>query len=735
MNKKILKYLAICLFLFILSGFGAIYIIFDKYSKELPDVSTLVENYAPSIPTTIYDRNGEVIDVIYREVRDPVQIEKVPNYVKDAFLAIEDRRFYSHHGIDPLRLMSSILVNIKSGRAAQGASTLTQQLARNAFLTHEKKLSRKIKEAIITIEIEKKYTKNEILEKYLNEIYFGSGAYGIETASKTFFRKNVENLNLAEAALLAGIPNRPELYNPRKHLSRALYRQKLILAQMKKFGFISEDEYERALKQKFINEKKLPKDFKENEYTTVIYNESPVALAFNAPDFTDMIESFLLKNFDPNLIYTGGLKVYTTLDLNMQKVAKEVFENYSPLKKNKKLQGAMVTIDSKNGNIVSIVGGKNFKSGNYNRALFAQRQLGSSFKPFVYFSALDLGYEMNLVEEDSRIVYGKWAPRNYGDHYRGNMTILDGFDRSQNIVAIKLLDRIGYKKLHETVEKANGTFKVPDNLTLALGSFEATPLELARSYAIFSNGGYAVDPTMILKIDDKYGNTIYRNTPKIEQRFNPLNISLMTYMLKNSVKTGTSRRAIVKDKNGNPIEQGGKTGTTNKSRTTWFAGITPEYVTTIYLGNDDNSEVKKATGGGLVAPLWGDYYQALINKGLYTPGKFEFLNNYIKNGDLVLEQLDTTNGLISNKYPSKTYLLRRGKMEVEKKSKYKYGIEGVINGTYLLDNAGINTIINNNITPPSSINTENNVEKNTTPSGVKSNLEKDSIFNRIFRRD
>ncbi|MGL6113796.1 transglycosylase domain-containing protein [Cetobacterium sp. SF1] len=723
MTKKILKYLAICLFLLILSGFAAIFIVFDKYSKELPDVSNLVENYAPSLPTTIYDRNGEVIDVIYREARDPVKIEDVPEYVKDAFLAIEDRRFYQHYGIDPVRLMGSVLVNLKTGRAAQGASTLTQQLARNAFLSHEKKLSRKIKEAIITIEIERKYTKNEILEKYLNEIYFGSGAYGIETAARTFFRKDVSQLNIAQAALLAGIPNRPELYNPRKNLDKALYRQKLILSQMYKFGFITKEQYEEALKEKFINEKNITKNFKADKYTNIIYNESPVQVQFNAPDFTDMVEDFLLKNFDSNLIYTGGLKVYTTLDLNMQKVAKETFENYGPLKRDKKLQGAMVTIDSKNGDIVSIVGGKNFKSGNFNRAIFAKRQLGSSFKPFVYFSALDLGYEMNLVEEDSRIVYGNWSPRNYGDRYLNKMTILEGFDRSQNIVAIKLLNKVGYKKLMDTVEKSNGTFKVPDNLTAALGSFEASPLELARSYAIFSNGGYAVDPTIVLKIDDKYGNTIYRNTPKVEQRFNPLSISLMTYMLKNSVKAGTSKRSLVKDKSGNPIEQGGKTGTTNKSRTTWFAGITPEYVTTIYLGNDDNSEVNKVTGGGLVAPLWGEYYQALVNKGIYVPGKFEFLNNYIKNGDLLLENLDTGSGLISNQYPYKEFLLRRGRMEVEKNSKYKYGIGGVISGGYLNNGQSVP----GNIQQP-----QTNQPQQPIPD---SNFENDSILNRLFKRD
>lgn len=734
MLKKILKFFALLLILIMLAATGVVFMVFEKYSSQLPDISNLVENYVPSLPTTIYDRNGEVIDVIYREVREPVKIEEVPEYAKNAFLAIEDRRFYSHHGIDPLRLATSIVVNLKAGRAAQGGSTLTQQLSRNAFLSHEKKLSRKIKEAIITLEIEKKYTKNEILEKYLNEIYFGSGAYGIKTAADTFFKKDISKINLAEAALLAGIPNRPETYNPRTNLKNSLQRQKLILSQMKKYNFITEDEYNEALKQKFINEKEISKNKKLDKYTTVVYNKSPMKLSFNAPDFTDMVEEFLLKNFDPNLIYTGGLKVYTTLDLEMQKVAKESFEKYGPLKNNSKLQGAMITLDSRNGNIVSIVGGKNFKTGNFNRATMAKRQLGSSFKPFVYFSSLDNGYEMNLVVEDSRTLYGKWAPRNFGNIFYNKITMMDGFDKSQNIVSIKLLEKVGTKKVMDTLKKANATFEMPDNLTAALGSFEATPLELAKSYAIFSNGGYAIEPSLVLKIDDNYGNTIYRDNPKMEKRFDPLSISLMTHMLKNSVKSGTSRRAAVKDKNGEPIAQGGKTGTTNESRTTWFAGITPEYVTTIYIGYDNNAPVQGATGGGMSAPLWADYYQTLINKGIYTPSKFAFLENYIKNGDLVLETLDAKSGLISSDSGSKEFLLRRGKIEIESDSKYSGGISGVIYG----NNSSTPVYTNQNPQSfdedfpdddiPSPI--ESPIDSTVAP--PESNLKNDSIFNRLF---
>ena len=677
MKWKILKYVAIFIVsLGIVGGIGASLLV-NKYYKELPNVSELVENYSPPIPTTIYDRNGQVIDVISKETREPVGIEHIPQNLQNAFIAIEDRQFLTHYGIDPFRILGSAIVNLKSGRAAQGGSTITQQLARNAFLSHEKKFSRKIKEIIITFEIERKYTKDEIMEKYLNEIYFGSGAYGVKTAAHNFFRKDVNNVNLAESALLAGIPNRPNMYNPRTNLEKSLVRQKLILKQMEKFGLITEAEYNEALNHKFVNESKASsKDFKDKN-TTIIYDALDKKIEFNAPDFTDLVQKFLFENFEEKQIYNDGLLVETTLDLNIQKVAKDKFENYPRLKNDKKLQGAMVTIDAKNGEVISIIGGKNFKTGNFNRAVQAKRQVGSSFKPFIYYTALEKGFEENLVVEDSRIVFGTWAPRNFGERYYNGMTLMQGFDKSQNIVSIKLLNKVGIPALMDTMKKIDAGFVVPNNLTAALGTTEGTPLQVAQSYAVFANGGYSIKPFYVTKVSDKFGNTLYEAKPQIEQKFESADIALMTNMMKNSVKQGTSRSAQVKINNV-PIEQGGKTGTTNNSRTVWYSGMTPDYVTTIYVGYDNNDPLYKATGGGVAAPLWKNFYQEIIEKGYYTPTTFTFLDNHVKNGDSTYQELDPISGLLNGSPSDKTFLLRRGRIAVEKDSKYTNGIAGVL---------------------------------------------------------
>ena len=254
--KRIIKIMIVLFIVGSIASVGVVLGVINKYSKELPDIVTLIEDYAPSLPTVLYDRNGEVIDTIYRESRDTVKLKEVPIYSRNAFLAIEDKQFYSHHGIHIKRLIGAIVANIRSGRAVQGASSITQQLAKNAFLSHERKLSRKIKEAIITFEIERRYTKDEIFEKYLNEIYFGAGSYGIKTAAKQLYRKDISEINIAESALLAGIPNRPEKYNPRRNLEASLKRANLILSEMYKDKLITKEEYEQAKNHKFINEDK-----------------------------------------------------------------------------------------------------------------------------------------------------------------------------------------------------------------------------------------------------------------------------------------------------------------------------------------------------------------------------------------------------------------------------------------------------------------------------------------------
>lgn len=691
-----------------------------KYYKELPDISSLIEDYSPSVPTTVYDRKGRVIDVISRETREVAKFREIPDYVKEAFLAIEDKQFYSHHGIHFKRLLGAIVANVKSGAAVQGASSFTQQLARNAFLSHEKSIARKVKEALITFEIERKYTKNEIFEKYLNEIYFGAGAYGIKTAAEQFYRKDVSQLNLPESALLAGVPNRPETYNPSRKLNNALKRMRLILSEMYEDGMISKEEYDKALAHKFISEKDLPKDFKPSEDVTVVYNKKS-NIEYNVPDFSNLVEDILLENFDEDTIYNGGLKVYTTLDLDVQKVAKEVFENYSFFKKEGRedMQGGMATVDPNNGHVISLVAGKNFKAGGFNRATMAKRQLGSSFKPFLYFTAIQNGYELNTVIEDRYLQYGKWIPKNYGNRYNKNLTLLTALDRSVNTVSIQLLDQIGIKTLKDNIAKLDPELKIPNDLTAALGSFENTPLQQALNYSIFANGGYKVSPVFVTSVVDRYGNTIYEENIKKEKIYDSLDTSIITYMLKSSVMFGSSYRAGVYDQDKKRIEQGGKTGTTNENRTLWFAGITPEYVTTIYLGFDNNAPILgDVSGGNGVAPLWAEFYQTLVNKGIYnTKAKFSFLENHLKNGDLMTQTLALNTGLIMDK--GRDFVIRSGKLQVERDDKYLKGIEGVLGKLIPMS-----TNSNKEVTPISN-NNDNTKKSNSKTQG-------DSLFQRLL---
>ncbi len=636
--------------------------------RSLPDVEKLVESYAPSIPTTIYDSNEKVVDLISKEMREEVTMEEIPDHVANAFVAIEDKRFYTHPGLDPIRLGKATLVNLSKGRFAQGGSTITQQLAKNAFLSNEKKLMRKVKEALIALEIEKRYSKEEILEKYMNEIYFGSGFYGIETASYSFFGKRVSQLTLPEAAMLAGIPNRPSYYNPRRNLENAVKRSHLVLKQMKKQGLISKEEYENALNHKFVSEKETSKNFRGDSSTSVILARNSRNY-LKSPDFTDIIEKKLFELFDEDQIYEEGLQVYTSLDLDMQRVALETFNNYPPFKNNPKLQGALITIDSSNGYVKSIVGGKNFKDGNFNRATRAERQPGSAFKPFVYYTALEEGIPMNAVREDSEVKFGKWKPQNYGKNFVGDVTLLEAMERSINIIAIKLLKEVGVNNVIKNVEKTGAQMDIPKNLTAALGTMTTTPQDLATAYIPFSNGGFKMEPIFITKVLNREGQILYERQVTRRRVFKGTDVSLLVHMMKDVVANGSGRRAKVVDRSGNPIEQGGKTGTTNDFRSAWYAGITPEYVTTLYIGYDDNSPMPGgSTGGSLAAPLWKRYYQKLIEKGIYKPGRFQFMDELIGNGDLVLRDIDSRTGFAGEPTVGarRTGLFKRGQEPKEK---------------------------------------------------------------------
>ena len=673
MKKILILLLKIIGALFIVGVIG-VFAIIIKYRLELPNMQSMVEDYKPQMATTIYDKNNKVVDTLSVEAREVVKLEDVSPYIKDAFLSIEDKQFYSHHGLNFKGTARAVITTFLKGRATQGGSSITQQLAKNAFLTPEKTFSRKVKEAILTYQIERTYTKDEILERYLNEIYYGSGSYGIKNAAEQYFKKDVKDLNIAESALLAGIPNRPTKYDPNRNLENALHRQRIILKEMYDDGKITKEQYDEALAYKFElenedNVKNVPAN------TSIIYNKR-TKNTYKNPELTTIVEDYLAEIYDEEQIYTSGLKIYTTIDLDYQKVAKETFNSY-PYFKNKEINGAMITLDPFTGGIVSIVGGKNFKAGNFDRATMARRQLGSSFKPFVYLEALENGFETYSVVVNDFVAFGKWAPKNFDGRYSYNSTLVNSLNLSLNVPAVKLLDAITVDKFKEGIgDNIKLTSEVKD-LTAALGSVDSTPVNVAANFSIFVNGGYIVKPNIIREIRDNQDILIYVADIEKTKVFDSVDVSAITAMLKTVVSNGTASRARVVDKNGRPIQQGGKTGTTNEHRTAWFVGITPEYVTVCYIGRDDNKPMYgKMTGGSAVAPMWAKYYQALINKGLYTPGKFEFLENYLETGDLVKQNIDIYSGLLDGPN-SKEFTVRKGRLQVESAAKYKNGIASV----------------------------------------------------------
>ena len=616
--------------------------IFTYYS-----VRDRITSYTSSEPIIIYDKDGFIVDYLSQQKGDQVDIENTPIFLQKAFIAVEDKRFYSHPGIDIIRLGGATIKNILKGRIVAGGSTISQQLSKNVFLSNERTFSRKYKELIITFEVERIYSKDQILEKYLNEIYFGAGTYGVNEAAKDIFNKDLSQLNLPESALLAGIPNRPNYYDPRKHLDNAIKRSHIILKLMFDQKYISKDQYDKAISYKFVM-KNTNKNYTKN--TTIIFDEGRRRRnSVKAPDFVDIIENKLVDLVDPKILAKGGFKVYTTLDEKMQQTAKSTFQNYSRFKKDKKLQGAMITLDANTGEIRSIIGGYNYHSGDFNRGVEAKRQIGSTFKPFVYYTALEKGYTMNQMIDGSSVKYGDWTPKNYGNAKYQDITLIQSLEKSINTIAVKLLDEVGVNSVVDNFNKTSIDVEFDKNLTIALGSLSTSPLELATAYLPFANGGYAMTPSFITRIEDVDGNIIYEND-KLDgvEVFDPINTSLMTYMLEKVVEYGSGKGAKIKSKHGFPIDQGGKTGTSNDYRSAWYAGITPDYVTVVYMGYDDNTSMPNGSAGGsLAAPMWRSFYQTMIDDGTYMPTKFEFIKDSIDSGELVRRDIDIRTGEVT----------------------------------------------------------------------------------------
>lgn len=571
------KIFSLTMFLLILSFVLSFTFLISLSNQKMTEI-VQTSNFLNPVTSKVYDINGKLITEFFQENRTPISLAEIPQHLIDAFIAIEDTNFYEHHGISVRGIMRAVFENIREGRIAQGGSTITQQLAVNTFLTREETISRKIKDALLALQIERTFTKDEILEMYLNLIYFGHGAHGVVSAAKLYFDKPVSDLTLAESALIAGIPRRPSFYSPFLNLESSLKRKNVILKRMFDLKFINENEYRAAL-----------------EEETILNHHRDIEET--APHFSSYIRTMLLDKYGVNMVFKGGLKIYTTLDLDMQKKATEAF-----LKSGR--EGALIAIEPQTGYIKTMVGGKNYEESEFNRATQAYRQPGSAFKTFVYLTALEKGISPSFTIDDAPVVYENgWSPRNYEEkEFRGLVTLREAFEDSINIVGVKLLEIIGLREVIQNSYKAGINSTLRPDLSLALGTSEVTPLEMASAYATIANMGTYVKPTAILKVEDFNGKILEQNIIEKKQVFQEEVCYALIKLMEGVITRGTGTSARI----GRPAA--GKTGTTDEFIDAWFVGFTPELACAVYIGNDDRKPLgNRLTGGVLAAPVWRDF--------------------------------------------------------------------------------------------------------------------------------
>ena len=577
------------------AGAGAGFLL--SITGTLPDVS---QTLSPAASSQIYDCKGRLITTVHAEQnRLPVKLADTPKDLQNAFIAAEDIRFYKHHGIDPIGIARAVVSNIRHRDATgQGGSTITQQLARNAFLTQEQTLKRKLLEAVLAVEIENKYTKAEILEMYMNQIYFGQGAYGVQTASHVYFGKDVKDLNLAQCAMLAGLPNSPNYYSPSHNLQAAKYRQGVVLDQMAKYGYISQEQANEAKAQDLGLVK--PGSNQDNNKL--------------ASYFVNYVVQQVSDKYDSSAIYKEGLKIYTTLDLDMQKDAENAVNKDLPKgTKNAKgitqPQGALLAIETKTGDVKAMVGGRG--EDQFNRATQMYRQPGSAFKPFTYVTALEKGMSPNMMLDNSAVSFaGGWSPKNYGYTTGGPVTMTEALVKSMNIPTINLANKVGMSNVIKTAEKCGISSLVDsgkysdNNLSASIGGLSkgVSLWDMAQAYSVFANNGQLIKPRVILKIEDRNGNILEDHTGEsdAEQVLDANAVARLNVMLQQAVMRGTGRNAYF----GRPVA--GKTGTTNGAHDAWFVGYTPNMVTAVWIG-DDTSTNAGYTGGTIPATIFRDF--------------------------------------------------------------------------------------------------------------------------------
>ncbi len=624
MIKKTLGAIVILLFL---TPFAVIVYYLSAYDY---DISKLV-NYNPAQTTRIYDRNGKKIANLFeKEHRYYAPFAEIPPRLVEALLAIEDTSFFEHPGVNFDAIFRALIKDIKARKMVEGASTITQQLVKNELLSREKKISRKIKEIIYSLKLERYLSKEQILERYLNEIYFGHGYYGVKTAADGYFHKKLDELTLKEMAMLVGLPKAPSAYNPTKNYEISLARANRVIRRMYTIGWIDKTMYKEALTER-------PKVYN----TTLTQNRAPFIV-------DEVVRRARALGIDD--LKTGGYDIYTSVDLKLQNAAKsalryaynktlqriEYYKKKERLKQEKdpsyvpqdvnvsQLNGALISLDSQTGDILALVGSIDYKKSSYNRATQGKRQPGSAFKPFIYQVALDLGYSgaTKLVDVARTYKYEKdgedlkWQPKNYEKDYKGLISLREALVHSRNLATINLVNDIGLGTLLRELKKF-GIKNLPHDLSIALGTISLSPLELAHYYTSFANHGLQIQPHLIISIE-KSGLQIYKKKELSRYITSPKQAFIMTTILRDVVRHGTGRKAAVKG-----LEVAGKTGTTNKSMDAWFAGYSPTIETIVWFGNDDNTPMYKGeTGGRVSGPAFAKYYEQLLRLYPQIPRKF-----------------------------------------------------------------------------------------------------------------
>ncbi len=745
-----MKYVKLLILFFFIGILCICVIVIGVYfwiSKDLPKIEKITD-YSPCLTTTVYSRNGTVIGYFYKENRFLFSLKDVPKYVLQAFLAAEDSEFYHHKGIDFMGIVRAAIKNLKAGAIVQGGSTITQQVVKSILLSPEKSYKRKMKEAILAYRLEKYLTKDEILTIYLTQIYLGSGAYGVEAASRVYFGKHAKDLTLAEAALLAGLPKAPSFYNPYRHLDRARIRQKYVLNRLLDLGWITKDEYEEALSTPIVLKKM----------------EDP---SWNiGPYFLEEVRRFLIDRYGEDKTYCGGLKVYTTMDIKHEIAAEKALrkgliastkrrgyrgaidhlekdeiekflekqgdklddlkkgkwievvvldvkkdgatvrfgnkvgfipvqsmawcrkidpkkapEEVPPIKDARKVlkkgdvvyasldkiddkgnfilaleqeplvEGAIVSLDPRTGEVLALVGGYDFNRSQFNRATQAKRQTGSAFKPIVYSAALDHGFTAASIILDAPIVYedvsthSTWRPENYERSFFGPTLFRTALVYSRNLVTIRIAMKIGIDAIIKRAQALGLEADFPRTLSVCLGTASVSLINLCKAYTGFARLGSTIDPILIKKIEDPFGRVVDEFKPQVKQAISPQNAYIMDYLMQHVVKYGTGWRAR---KLKRPIA--GKTGTTDEQKDAWFMGFTPYLLTGVYVGFDEPTPMGKyETGSRAACPIFVTYREAVEED--YP------MEDFKQPPGIVMVRIDAKTGKLAGPSTKESYIL------------------------------------------------------------------------------